>query len=364
MKPVESIYLHFPFCRHRCNYCDFFKQVPEDKDQSFTSFESQFLESFDVHKKFLADYDYQFMPLKTLYIGGGTPSLWGSRGAEFLADLFAKEGVTFDKDCEFTLEVNPGTWTEESLQSWIDIGVNRFSLGVQSLDSRFMKALDRVHSLNDALNTIEFFSQKKWNYSVDFMLGLPYSVEWNRDIEKELNEILKFSPNHLSLYILTVKENYPHFDKLPDDEFISREYLKVSDILASKGMHHYEVSNFSKPGLESKHNLRYWESLTVGAIGPSATGFLFEDKIRYKWKTKSSEFETEVLTEEEYQLEKVYMKLRTNLLLDSKELDIDDEILRKWSELSYIKHVSTAKFQVTSQGFLMLDSMMGDLFKE
>ena len=161
-----------------------------------------------------------------------------------------------------------------------------------------------------------------------------------------------------------MKENYPHYDKLPNDEFISNEYLKVSEILASKGMQHYEVSNFSKPGLESKHNLRYWESLTVGAIGPSATGFLNEDKIRYKWKTKSSEFDIEVLSEEEYQLEKIYMKLRTNLLLGSKEFEIDDLILQKWSELSYIKFVSVDKFQVTSQGFLMLDSMMGDLFKQ
>tara|TARA_R110002072_G_scaffold534_1_gene3421 strand:+ start:31670 stop:32767 length:1098 start_codon:yes stop_codon:yes gene_type:complete len=363
LKLAQSIYIHFPFCRHRCNYCDFFKQVPTNNEKDFNSFEKLFLESFNQNQIFLTDNNYRLDQLKTVYIGGGTPSLWGKRGATLLKDLFDKNSINLQADCEFTLEVNPGSWTKDDLLAWRSSGVNRFSLGVQSLDSRFIKILDRVHNLDEALRTIEFFSNEDWNFSVDFMLGLPYSEEWNRDIYKELDVILSYRPKHLSLYILTVKDNYPHYEKLPSEDYIANEFLGVSKKLREAGYEHYEVSNFSLKDKESKHNLRYWESETVAALGPSATGFLSESKKRYKWKTKSAEFEVENLSLEEFKLEEVYMLLRTNRIISRSEVMIADELLQKWSELSYVVLHSKDEFQVLPDGFLMLDSMMDDIFR-
>jgi len=130
------------------------------------------------------------------------------------------------------------------------------------------------------------------------MLGLPFSSDYKRDVIAELNEMLSYQPSHFSVYILTVKNNYTHFSELPNEEWIENEFLRVSDFLRQSGYRHYEVSNFAKASKESRHNLAYWKSQTVAALGPSATGLLADDRIRYKWKTKEALYEREDLTSE------------------------------------------------------------------
>ena len=364
-KLIQSLYIHFPFCRHLCNYCDFYKKVPKDSELEIEEFHSYMRAAIVEHESLMKMNGCSWGPLKTLYIGGGTPSLWGEAGSLFLKKLLLEYKIELAADCEFTLEVNPGSWTEESLKSWESIGVNRYSLGIQSLNGHSIKYLDRVHSLEDVFDTLEYFNKRKVNYSMDFMLGLPYSKETNRDVIDELERALKFNPKHFSVYILTVKENYTHYAYLPNEEWIEKEYMEVSNFLKSKGFNHYEVSNFALPGLESKHNLNYWKSESVAAIGPSATGFYSESRVRYKWKTKEAKVELESLDEEAFKLEKIYMAMRSSeglapALFDGKASYV--ELTKKWQKNGYVEINLLGHVNLTSKGYLILDSLMNDLF--
>ncbi len=363
---INSLYLHFPFCAHLCNYCDFFKSVPENKPEELTKFEHYLEQTYQVHEKFLASHDYFFGELETFYMGGGTPSLWSERGANFLHEFLNQKGIKLQKNGEHTLEVNPGGWNEEGLSQFLKFGINRFSLGIQSLDARFLKVLDRYHDLNHVHETLEYFSKNDFNFSVDFMLGLPFSEEYKRDIEGELKEILKYKPKHLSIYILTTKTNYVHKNHLPSEEWIETEYLKVSEFLRSHGYLHYEVSNFSLPNFESKHNLKYWETTTVAALGPSATGYLNEVGIRYKWKPYKYELETENLTSDQKLLEEVYLNLRCFKGFDWKNHSTKSEkwilLSERWNDLGYL--TSKSPIKLSPKGYLMMDSLMDEIFKE
>lgn len=363
--PVSSLYLHFPFCRHLCNYCDFYKKVPTDRVSDLAGFH-EYMESAAIeHEKLMKTNGCSWAPLKTLYIGGGTPSLWGSEGSAFLQGLLKKHQIELAPDCEFTLEVNPGSWDKESIALWEKAGVNRFSLGIQSLQKEAIKYLDRVHSIEDVYETLTFFKEKNANYSMDFMLGLPYSSEMKRDVIAELTKALEYNPSHFSVYILTVKDNYTYYKALPNEEWIEDEFMKVADFLKSKGFVHYEVSNFAKPGFESKHNLNYWKSASVAAIGPSATGFLKDAKLRYKWKTKEAKLELETLDQDAFHLEQVYMAMRCfegvspALFKDQKAFA---ELTEKWVKQQWVTLESDGRVKLTSRGYLLLDSLMNDLF--
>jgi len=315
----------------------------------------------------MEEFDYKWGVLETIYIGGGTPSLWGKRGAQFINNFLEQHRITKSSECEFTLEVNPGSWTAEGLNAWQDSGVNRFSLGIQSLDSRFIKLLDRIHNIDDVFVTLEKFKEMNANFSVDFMLGLPQSETLGRDVIDELETILKFNPSHISLYILTTKEHYIHKDSLPSDEWIEKEYLAVSDFLLKRGFDHYEVSNFSKKGKSSKHNLRYWQMKSVGALGPSATGYLSEKKFRYKWKVSSAEFVPELLDENAVLLETLYMNLRINEGLSLSFFNDKNKneqlfvIAQAWSSRG-IAEIVEDRVVLNSRGFLILDFLMDEIF--
>jgi oxygen-independent coproporphyrinogen-3 oxidase len=361
-KIIDSLYLHFPFCTHLCNYCDFYKKVPSDKSLDFANFHKYLDAAFIEHQKLMRLHGYSFKPLKTFYIGGGTPSFWGKEGKIFLEEFLEKYDLILDHDCEFTLEVNPGAWTEESLDAWQLLGANRFSLGIQTLNPELLKYLDRSHPFNEVKKTLSYFAQNNLNYSMDFMLGLPNSFERNRNVIEELEESLNYRPQHFSVYILTVKDNYKYYKNLPSEEWIEKEYIDVANYLKSKKFNHYEVSNFSLSQKESRHNLRYWESNTVAALGPSATGFLSESGLRYKWKVNEAKLDIEMLNASEIKLEKLYLKLRTNLGVSVNDFDVDlSSFIDKWvgKEVIFVKE---NKLFLTSKGFLILDTVINDLF--
>ncbi len=362
---IDSLYLHFPFCAHLCNYCDFYKKVSQNKEYDYQVFENYLEKSFLVHQNLMNEHGYSWAPLKTFYIGGGTPSLWGERGKLFLENFFKKHNLSLAKDCEFTLEVNPGAWTDESLSAWRKFGANRFSLGVQSLDASMIRFLDRVHSIDDVYETLNYFKKNQLNFSMDFMLGLPFSEGEKRDVILELTKALEYSPSHFSVYILTVKDNYKFYKNLPEEEWISREFLLVADFLKNAGFNHYEVSNFAKQNKESIHNLNYWKSKTVAALGPSATGFLADLKYRYKWQVGAPEFIPEQLNNEEFRLEQLYMALRSNIGIKLSDYVNDAKrqqvLLKKWSDLGYIDSNSN-QVHLNSKGFLFLDSILANIF--
>lgn len=367
---VTSLYLHFPFCRHLCNYCDFYKKIAGSSEE-IDQYERWLQEAFVIHRQLMHDAGVEWSKLETVYIGGGTPSLWGVRGAKFLSSFFKQNGIELSSNCEFTLEVNPGSFTQEAIDAFCDSGVNRFSIGLQSLDVQILKNLDRVHSAQDGLNAMEFFSSRQYSYSLDFMLGLPQKI-YNRKITQELEQVLKYGPQHLSLYILTTKDNYPAKAMLPQEEMVAREYHEICSYLKAHAFEHYEVSNFSLPGKASAHNKKYWQAQNVAALGPSATGFFQtpDGAKRYKWKTKSPELEIEDLTYEELKLEKIYLSLRTQEGIDYQRFFTQEELRHKfdacvtpWLDKGLAHFPREGHFALNSQGMLFLDSFMGDLFK-
>lgn len=371
MQAVSSLYIHFPFCRHLCNYCDFYKtKVDFDSQTSFSSFENYLEASFFKLKKILKDNDFQLEPLKTIFIGGGTPSLWGRSGANFLHKFFKKHGVDLAPDCEFTIEVNPGTLSKDDIVEWKSIGVNRFSVGTQALDREILPFLDRIHSYEDVLKQLNYLKESGINYSVDLMLGLPNSKE--RDIEAEIDTLLAYGPNHISTYILTVGESYKYFKDLPEDEMIASEYIRVSDYLRSKGFTHYEVSNFARPHFKSLHNLKYWNNESVLALGPSAVGFLrksLSEGVRFRGLTNRPSYELEFLGESELLTEDIYLSLRIGRALPlSRICDPKEErmsiFLKKWLENGWIDEEALSRdssLVLTSKGYLHLDSVALEL---
>jgi len=364
MTQVSSLYLHVPFCRHLCNYCDFYKRKYDPDSSQINDFH-QFLEiGVERHKKLMSENGVRWSELETLYLGGGTPSLWGERGAEFFKGKILS-GLTLKKNAEFTMEIDPGTWTKGLIESWQSIGLNRISIGTQTLDPHFLKIMDRDHTLEESHSLLKFCHENDWNFSLDFLLGLPFSKEQKRDIKKELDDLLQYKPKHISLYILNARSKYPHIQAIPDDEFIREEYLLVSEYLKNQGFHHYEVSNFSLPGFESLHNKKYWRSESVAAFGPTGTGYfsLGHDKaLRYKWKVSEAEIEQESLGASEIDLEKNYLELRTSEGWKPKNPQKMGCLIKSWEQQGYGKWTGE-KMKLSSLGFLMLDSLMDDIFR-
>jgi oxygen-independent coproporphyrinogen-3 oxidase len=361
MTQVSSLYLHVPFCQHLCNYCDFYKRKLSTEQDQFKDFHKFLKKSVLRHNSLMEEREFSWTTLDTIYLGGGTPSLWGEDGAQFFEKEVLPGKLSFD--AEFTMEIDPGTWTQGMLEAWKSIGLNRISVGTQSLDPDFLKILDRVHDLSDTLNLLSKLKQENWNYSLDFLLGVPFSKEKKRNIKKELDLLLEYNPKHISLYILNARSKYVHIQNLPNDEYIREEYLFVSSYLTEKGFHHYEVSNFALPGFESRHNQKYWRGESVAALGPTGTGYfaINEHKaFRYKWKVSQAEFEMEELGEKELHLERLYLGLRTS---DGFSLyDGLQDLLKSWGPQNYAFEEG-GKIKLTSLGFLMLDSLMDDLFK-
>ena len=365
MTQVSSLYLHVPFCKHLCNYCDFFKRKLENAGQQIEEFHQALKREWLRHEELLRAENFTWSPLETVYLGGGTPSLWGETGAAFFKENFI-EKIGLKQSAEFTMEVDPGTWTPSLIESWKSIGLNRISIGTQTLNPEFLKIMDRVHSKEESLSLLKFCRDNNWNFSLDFLLGLPFSREKNRDIIVELEEFLSFNPKHLSLYILNARSRYPHTQNMPDDEFIREEYLKVSAFLQSRGFHHYEVSNFALPGFESQHNLKYWRSESVAAFGPTGTGLLLKSShkaLRYKWKVSAAEVEIEKLADAELGLERAYLELRTSEGWKPAHMTAShSDLFAEWERQGYGKW-SDERMRLNSLGFVMLDSLMDDLFK-
>jgi oxygen-independent coproporphyrinogen-3 oxidase len=366
MKSTNSLYIHFPFCLHLCNYCDFYKHKLSNRTDisDITEFVDKQL---NYIKSFHSEHNSQIEELKTLYIGGGTPSLWGSEGSSFFKKLMGEKRLVLGESCEFTLEVDPGTITKDELEKWKIVGVNRLSIGVQSFDSIFLEIMDRIHGQNEINELMSYSSLIISNFSFDLMIGLPNSAEKSRDVVSEIKELVKFNPKHFSVYILKTRSNYIHKKNLPDDEYIEAEYLTVCKTLEDLGYIQYEVSNFALPGYESKHNIKYWNSESVAAIGPNATGLIVKDNeaLRYQLKSKSLGISVENLDKEALDLEELYMKFRTSEGVDLSKYISHENIgilIKKWTNSLYVKRQSNHNIVLNSKGFLMLDSLMDDIF--
>ena len=275
-KPI-GVYVHIPFCRKRCAYCDFYTAMCVDtvKEKYIISLKNEINRWGGALSR----------PADTVYFGGGTPSMLG---AEALCDLLStvKESFELSKDAEITLEINPEDATEDFLKEVKNGGFNRLSIGFQSLDDDTLKILGRRHNSQKSINAFNTARKVGFdNISVDLMLCLPDS-----SLDKSIacaQKIIGLSPEHISCYMLILEEKtalYAKRDTLsfPSEEETEEEYIKVSRLFKNYGYNHYEISNFAKKGRESKHNLKYWRTQEYIGIGPSAYSFIDGKRFHYQ----------------------------------------------------------------------------------
>lgn len=258
-----SLYMHTPFCKQKCAYCAF-HSAPADEKQKEQYYQAllQALEKAE-HR-----------PCATLYFGGGTPALLG---AERLSRLMEKIRQTFGllPDAEITIELNPESTTPALLEALKEMGFNRISLGVQSLNDEELTYLGRLHSAQRAKDALEeIFAAGFENVSVDVMFGIPNQTE--KSFEKTLDTLLSYPITHLSAYGLQWEEGTPlgNAPKPMDEEMEESLWLLLCQKAKAAGLEHYEISNFAKKGCSSKHNMAYWRRTDYLGIGPSAHSFL------------------------------------------------------------------------------------------
>lgn len=252
-KKSIGIYIHIPFCKAKCYYCDFVSVA--NKKELYEEYVQAVIK--EIRSKDISKYS-----IDTIYIGGGTPSILDSKSISNIL----KEIIPYaEKEAEITIEVNPGTADKEKLKEYKNAGINRLSIGLQSTKNDLLKQIGRIHTYEEFLKIYKTARKIGFkNINVDLMLGLPnQSIEMLND---SLEEIIKINPEHVSVYSLILEENTKLFEEvnkgeleLPSEELERKMYWKVKNKLEENGYIHYEISNFSKEGYKSRHNSDCWE---------------------------------------------------------------------------------------------------------
>lgn len=268
-----GLYVHIPYCLQICTYCDFVKFEARDLPPA-DEYVSLLEEELAVRTMAFRDSLWpRTTPVNSIYFGGGTPSLFSPSQILTILNAIAKNGFDYaDKKIEITLEINPGTITANSLEDFQALGVNRFSVGAQTFDEKLLQVTGRKHSAKDTVETLELLARRGVNYSFDILFGLPgQTVE---DVRKDILRALEFQPSHISAYNLTVPSGHPLNKGRASDEQQAEMFQVIEEELRSAGIHCYEVSNFSKPGFESQHNLLYWTDGAYWGLGVGAHSYL------------------------------------------------------------------------------------------
>lgn len=278
----SSAYVHIPFCRRRCFYCDFpISVVGDQRNGSNSGTIAQYIEKLCEEIERSNNFGE---PLRTVFFGGGTPSLLTVPQLErILKRLDRQFGIL--SDAEISMEIDPGTFNLEQIQGFKSVGVNRFSLGVQAFQSELLKACGRTHTVEDIYNSIDLIRRAGIeNFSLDLISGLPHqTIEvWQDSLERAI----ALSPAHLSTYDLTIEPQTP-FGKqlkpgekpLPSDELTADLYRIAQRTLTDAGFEHYEISNYAKPGYQCQHNRVYWENRSFYGFGMGATSYLKGNRI-------------------------------------------------------------------------------------
>ncbi len=280
-----GIYVHIPFCVQKCDYCDFVS-YPLGKSSSTKAYDTDvYVESLLLEAAYyLGNLNMVGHKIETVYFGGGTPTCL-TGGQLFMLLKTMRGFYELSSDAEITIEVNPGTVDENKLDKLLIAGFNRLSIGVQSFKEEDLRFLGRAHEANE-INKAYYAARKAGykNIGLDLMYGIPGQTEqaW-RD---NLKDALELSPEHLSLYQLAFETGTPLYERMnrgeilkPDQDLSAEMYAEAIRILTQNGYRHYEISNFARPGYESRHNMRYWQNREYLGLGVSAGGFL--DNCRY-----------------------------------------------------------------------------------
>lgn len=268
MKKDIGLYIHMPFCKAKCYYCDFI---------SYANKENLIKDYVEALIKEMKHIDLSKYSIQTVYIGGGTPSLIDS---ESISKIIDNVRPFIADNAEITIEINPGTADKEKLERYKQIGINRLSIGLQSTDNELLSEIGRIHKYEEFLTIYNKARNLGFkNINVDLMLGLP-----NQDLKKleeSVEKVISLNPEHISIYSLILEENTKLYNmvmngtlKLPDEEIERKMYWKVKKMLENEGYIHYEISNFAKEGYKSRHNSDCWEQKEYIGIGVAAHSYL------------------------------------------------------------------------------------------
>jgi oxygen-independent coproporphyrinogen-3 oxidase len=371
----SSAYIHIPFCRRRCFYCDFPISVVGDRrngDNSSTI--AQYVDHLCNEIRLTPKLGE---PLQTIFFGGGTPSLLSvSQLAQILATLDRRFGIL--KTAEISMEIDPGTFDLAQIQGYRSAGVNRCSLGVQAFQTELLSACGRTHTVEDVYTSVDLIRQANIeNFSLDLISGLPHQTieNWH----ESLANAIALSPKHLSTYDLTIepqtpfgKQFKPGTQPLPSDELTADMYRLAHQVLIGAGYEHYEISNYAQAGYQCQHNRVYWENRSFYGFGMGATSYVNGDRFArprktreyYEWLEglKDSAEPESLNSQEEYLLDTLMVGLR---LAEGIKLDT---LIQRFGQplvnqvVKCLKPYEKAEWIEVSDGQLKLTAPEGFLF--
>lgn len=375
-----GLYIHIPFCVKKCNYCDFYSlgcNTPRNIERYVKALCTHITREAELYKDRVFD---------TVFIGGGTPSVLTPELTKSLLTCL-KTHLNIASDAEFSVEVNPGTVTKELAKVYKENGINRVSIGLQSVNDNELKMLGRIHTLDEFKTSYGILREAGIdNINIDIMYALP--DQKSEDFIKTLDQVAEFNPEHISAYCLKIEEN-THFYKIKDTLLLPNEdeqynmYLNMCERLHQLGYEQYEISNFSKKGFRCVHNLKYWLSKEYVAFGPSAHSYV--DGVRYSYRGDINEYmeciengalprkELEAkyeLTPEEKMDEYVMLRLRLSDGVDTKEFEsrFDISFNERYKKLEmYVKNgyvtEKNGNYAFTPKGFFVSNYILSDILE-
>ena len=373
---MAGIYVHIPFCSQACYYCDFhFSTSFKIKKRVLLSIKKE----LQIQKNFLKN-----IPVETIYFGGGSPSILESSEISTIINSIFKT-FSLAKDPEITIEANPEDIKADKIMDWHRMGVNRVSLGIQALSDNHLKYMNRAHDKAQAFQSIELLSKSKIdNINVDLIYGFPGLT--NLNWRKNIHSIIMYNVSHVSCYCLTVEAKTPlqHFINTnkykPLNSSQGRDqFIIAREVLLKNNFLHYEISNFSKQGCQSKHNQNYWDRTPYLGVGPSAHSF---NRITRQWNIRNNSiycqkiesdqicYETEKLNRKDIINEQILTSIRTSCGLDPTALFCHMKILeikdfkKEINKLEKQKLINTIEgvVRLTEKGMLFSDGISKRLF--
>ncbi len=377
---ASSAYVHIPFCRRRCFYCDFPVSVVGDRLRGETSGTiSQYVE---VLCEEIAITPAFGQPLKTIFFGGGTPSLLSIEQLEgILRQLEQRFGIA--SGVEISMEMDPATFDLKHLTGYRRAGVNRVSLGVQAFSEQLLQIAGRSHSVDDIFAAIDLIHQVEIpEFSLDLISGLPHQSldQW----QNSLNKAVAVSPTHISIYDLTIEPGTafgryykPGEGSLPTDEATVKMYEMAQQVLTDAGYEHYEISNYAQPGHQCRHNRVYWENRPYYGFGMGAASYIQgkrftrprKTKEYYQWVQAGAVIDCEVTPAKEVLLETLMLGLRlaegVNLAAFGEEKVKEIcRYLRSYFDKGWVE-VTEGRLRLTDpQGFLFSNVVLAELFEK
>ncbi|KAA3657565.1 MAG: coproporphyrinogen III oxidase family protein, partial [Calditrichaeota bacterium] len=377
---AAALYIHIPFCAKRCDYCDFYTVA--NQEHVIPSY-------LAALQKEIAQYaeipHWQNQNFSTIYFGGGTPSLLSPQQVQHIIEIL-KNAFTFAHDTEVTFEVNPGSTTRENMQGYVEAGVNRISIGAQSFLPDELQQLDRLHSVDETITTVESARVAGIdNLSIDLIFALPRQrpSRWRYSLERAI----ALQPEHISAYNLTIEQGTPLQKSVaagkvhPMSEWRQRLfYDHTIGFLEQHGYSHYEVSNYSKPGFESRHNSKYWDGSFYLGLGASAHSF---DGARRFWNVRSfaqyiKKLQNaqlpiageEILTQPQREFETIMLGLRQKSGLDVQDfehifqIDFQRKYHKQLAKLTMqnppLLNWENSRLALTREGWLLCDAVCAE----